>query len=130
MAGENLPENVLHFLETCIDSVEQLRILLLLHSTPERMWTTAEITTELRSAESSIQKRLDGLYRRKVLRQIADSKDQHRFLPANDELRIVIEELAIQNQLRPYRVIEAIYPGPTRAIQAFTNAFKLKSGKP
>ncbi|MBY0471534.1 hypothetical protein K2X30_10240 [bacterium] len=129
MAGEDLPESVLLFLDTCIDSVEQLRVLLLLQSAPERIWTTAEITTELRSADTSIANRLDALYARKVLWPVPNAKDRHKYSPTNEDLRHVIGELATQNQLRPYRVIEAIYSRPNKALQAFADAFKLRGGK-
>lgn len=128
MAGEDLPESVLKFLDTYIDSVEQLRVLLLLHMSPDRVWTTVEITSELRSAETSIAKRLDDLYARKVIWPIPNSKDSHKFSPTNADVRKVVGELAVQNQIRPYRVVEAIYSRPNKALQAFADAFKLRGG--
>lgn len=123
---EDLPENILKFLNTYIDSIEQLRILLLLHSFPDRVWTTAEITAELRSTDTSVVKRLDDLYSRKVLSRVPDSMNRHQFNPISVDLKKVIGELAVQNQLRPYRVIEAIYSQPSKALQQFADAFKLK----
>jgi hypothetical protein len=128
MSGEDLPERVLHFLDACIDSVEQLRVLLLLHSSPHRVWATAEIISELRSTDTSIAKRLEGLYARKVILRMPES-GHHQFNPTSPHLKEVIGELAEQNQLRPYRVIEAIYSRPNKALQDFADAFKLRGGK-
>ncbi len=90
MSKEDIPEKVLHFINERIDSVELLQVLLLLHSNPARIWTISDITSELRSANSSIIKRLEDLYSRKVLVRELAEKDQHRFSPSSDEVKSVI----------------------------------------
>ncbi len=126
MVGEEIPARVVRFLETCIDSIEQLRVLLLLHSCPSREWTVTEMTAELRSSEASIAKRLDDLYQRKVLDRPVDPAARHRFNPITTELRDVIAELAHENEVRPYRLIDAIYSKPDKGLQEFADAFKIR----
>jgi hypothetical protein len=128
MSDHEIPEDVLRFLESCIDSVEQLQILLLLHSEPERSWTSAQISRELRSTDTSIEKRVEGLYVRDVLRRPPEKGDPIRFRPGTPELAKVIQRLSEQNQKRPYRVIDAIYSHPRKALKAFADAFKFKGG--
>jgi hypothetical protein len=111
-ASDAISPGVLRFLETCIDSVEQLRVLLLLHSDPERLWTIGEMTAELRSADGAIVSRLNGLYDRFVLTRLPELKERHKFSPASAEVSKVVTELAAENRLRPHRLIQLIYSGP------------------
>ena len=129
MARDVLPRHIQEFLDTFIDSVEQLRVLLLLYSDPQKLWTVAEITAELRSAESSITKRLDDLYSRKVMVRLPELKGSHRFSPSTADIEVVVRDLAEQNQLRPYKVIDAIYSRPDKVLRDFADAFKFRGDK-
>jgi hypothetical protein len=129
MGNEELPPDVSRFLEHCIDSVEQLRVLLLLHSEPEREWSTAEIDVHLRSSERSIDKRIRDLYVRKVLLENLSLEGKHRFWPASDEIRTLIQKLAEENQQRPYKVIDAIFLRPTKVLEEFAAAFRIRGKK-
>lgn len=124
--AENLPEDILHFLNTRIDSIEQLQVLLLLHSNPQRTWTIAEISYEIRSVETSIAKRLNDLYERKVLVKMNETDDLHTFSPFSSDISTLIQSLAEENRRRPYRIIEAIYSRPAKSILEFAAAFKLR----
>lgn len=126
MAGEDLPQDVRQFLDNCIDSIEQLRVLLALHAQPEREWSASDLAVEMRSTESSIRKRLDDLYFRKVLVKLPELGDRHKFLPDSPRVEVIIKELAFCNEKRPYSVIDAIYVKPNKALKAFADAFKLR----
>lgn len=127
MRRDDLPEDVRYFLQTSIDSIEQLQVLLLLQAQPDRIWTTSEITFELRSVDSSIQNRLDKLYKRNILARHGDS--EHKFLPTSTEMLNIIEKVVSENQLRPYQIIDAIYSSAEKSIQDFANAFKMRGDK-
>jgi hypothetical protein len=129
LANEEVPQRILDFLHRYIDSVELLSVLLYLHSNPEMARTTTEITIELRSAETSISKRLDDLYSRGVLNLNDDDKRNHQFSPSSPELKTVIGELDELYRLKPYKVIDAIYSRPRKSIQEFADAFKLRGEK-
>jgi hypothetical protein len=129
VATEEVPEKVLRFLDSYIDSIEQLRVLLLLYSDPSRIWTTAQVTAELRSSDTSIVKRLEDLYARGVLERRPELGGAHRFTPCTEELVDAIDCVARENQVRPYRLIEAIYSRPNRALRDFADAFKFRGDK-
>ena len=129
MVGNELPENILHFLDTRLDSVEQLQVLFLLHAEPERIWSTAEITAELRSSDTSITKRLDDLYASKVLVRMPELQGRHRFSPASPEILQIVHLLAELYRTKPSRVSEAIFSGPNKSLQAFANAFRRNGAK-
>ncbi|MES2803848.1 MAG: hypothetical protein V4654_15250 [Bdellovibrionota bacterium] len=128
MKRDDLPIDVRYFLETSIDSIEQLQVLILLQTHPNKIWTTNEIAIELRSVDTSIQKRLHDLYRRNIL-LVSDKENEHKFLPSSTSMRALIEILAGENQLRPYQVIDAIYASPDKSILDFANAFKMRGDK-
>lgn len=129
MARDDIPNEILNFLHECIDSVEQLRVLLLLSDNPVRVWTVTELTKELRSTETSIQKRLDDLYSRGVLARDSSLAGKHRFNPSSEDMRTLVKSLEQINQARPYRVIDAIFSRPSEALKAFADAFKFRGGK-
>jgi hypothetical protein len=128
MTVDGLPEDVIKFIADSIDSVEQLRVLLLLYNSPERAWTTAEISEELRSVESSISKRLEGLYDRHVLSLDPKAPTRHRFNPTSAHVGDIVRRLNDINRVRPYQVIDAIYAAPPRSLTALADAFKFRGG--
>lgn len=127
MKKDDLPIHVRYFLQTSIDSIEQLQVLLLLHASPERAWTAQEIATELRSVDTSINTRLKELYKRKILLPL--NENQHQFLPTSPDMQELISVVVSENQLRPYQIIDAIYSSQDKSIQDFANAFKMRGDK-
>lgn len=125
---EDASAEVRLFLKDCIDSVEQLRVLLLLFESPERWWTVSELTQELRSTDSSISKRLDDLYAKGVLVRGSNNPNLHSYQLVSQGMKKTIQSLAEFHSLRPYRVIDLIYAQPNEALQAFADAFRFKKG--
>jgi hypothetical protein len=123
---QDVPEHVRHFIVQFIDSIELLRTLLLLQANPNKSWTSSEIDRELRSQKSSIDKRLSDLYARKILLGKGLESDCHAYGDVNPQYRAAIDELANQQKIRPYRIIELIYAKSEESLRGFANAFKLK----
>jgi predicted transcriptional regulator len=123
---ELIPLPIKRFIILKIDSVELLNVLLLLQRSAERVWTNSEIEHELRSSRSAIQKRLNDLYLRKVLRKNATNEDAHSYLPYTPELADVIQQVADFNQTHQSRVIELIYSRKDESLKSFADAFRIK----
>ena len=81
LAVDEISERIRRFIYLHIDSIEQLRVLLLLFRNPQRQWPLHEITLEICSVDSAIEKRLRDLYERQVLRQDQNNTELHVFLP-------------------------------------------------
>ena len=126
--SEQAPREVRNFLFRYVDSVELVRVLLLLHDSPERKWSVDQISAELRSSPVAIRKRLDDLYERKVLRKGPDS-ETHGYEPQNLEIRRSVSELSKYEKRYPYRVIDLIYARGEDAVREFANAFTFKKDK-
>lgn len=125
LSFSDLPPELIEFVAGAIDSVEQVHVLMALQADPVRGWTVAELTRELRSVESSIQRRLEDLYSKNVLLRPA-SGDPIRYMAANPKAEACIGLLAKSYRERPTRLIELIYSRPPAAIQAFADAFKFR----
>ena len=126
MTTDDIPEHVRRFITEYIDSVEQLRVLLLLFENPDRRWSVGQITRELRSSDGSITKRIEDLHERGLLARDPAEPDLHTFEHVQEDLRATVRDLAEANASRPYRVIELIYARPNEALRAFADAFKIK----
>jgi hypothetical protein len=124
MSNDQIPENIRRFIFACIDSVEQLEVLAMLHDQPDKDWTYLALSQELRSTESSVEKRVRDLVDRRVIHPIASGS--FRFNPRSEEVRQVVHDLVGVYRLRPYRVMELIFSKPVNAMQSFADAFKFK----
>ena len=126
MTIDELSASVLEIVSAHINSVEQIAVLRLLRSEPNRAWSVDAISAELRSATSSIRRRLDDLYAEGVL---AHTGDEVRFAPASSAMAEAIEQLLEAYRDRPNRIIELIYAKPAQSLHAFADAFRLKKEK-
>lgn len=124
MSGDQIPENIRQFIYACIDSVEQIEVLALLHEQPSKEWSFLSVSQELRSTEGSVEKRLRDLSDRRVIQPISNAT--FRYEPRSEEIRQVVTELMGIYRLRPYRVMELIFSKPVNAMQSFADAFRFK----
>ena len=123
---DEIPSELLAFLHSCIDSVEQLQILLLL-SRDNSYRTVEEISRELRSTPASVQKRLQDLKMRNVLADNAfGEKGAIRLSASSPEVAKTILALATLYRQRPHRVIAQIFANPPAPLQSFAESFKIK----
>ncbi|MGE3262732.1 MAG: hypothetical protein AB7K68_13200 [Bacteriovoracia bacterium] len=126
MSADSLPEDVKKFITLYIESVEQILVLQILFENPERAWTIPELTLELRSANSSIERRLNNFYSSGVLWPPAKEGDKIIFSPKGNEMEKSIRLLIKAFRERPSTTVEMIYSRPAQAIQAFADAFKIR----
>jgi hypothetical protein len=124
MSRDQIPEDIRQFIFACIDSVEQIEVLALLHDHPEKEWSNLSMSQELRSTEGSVEKRLLGLSERRVILPI--STPTFHYEPQSEEIRQTVTELMGIYRLRPYRVMELIFTKPVNAMQSFADAFRFK----
>lgn len=123
---DEIPPELLRFLHSSIDSVEQLQILLLLAEDNSSDWTIDSVSRELRSTYGSVEKRIMDLQNSGVLTPEASLDGKLRFLPSSPAIKEIVLELTQIYRQRPHRVIAQIYNKPPAALQSFADAFLWK----
>ena len=126
MSEVSLPPRVQRFIESHIDSVEKLEVLLLLRNQPARSWTAGGVAQELRIMEASAQGRLEDLCARSLVACEGGAPPTYRFAPAASEDSQAVTELASTYATRRVSVITFIFSRPTDRLRSFANAFRLK----
>ncbi len=126
MAEANFPENVRQFIIECIDSIEQLEILLLLKSTPDKRWNFKMISDELRSSPDSIKGRLAALEKSRVVQKV---DGMYHYSPATIELKKAVDDLNEVYRYKKQKIFELIF-SPMKKIQHFADAFIVHQPKP
>jgi hypothetical protein len=109
-----------------IDSVVQLEVLLLLHSTPGRAWSSAEVAQQLRIDPSWATGQLGELAARALLAAVPEAGDSFRYAPASPQLDGTVAQLAKDYAERRVTVITLIFSKPVDKLRTFADAFRLR----
>ncbi len=115
------------FAANYISSVEQLEILALFQSNPQKSWTVKEIYRHIQSSEASVASCLEAFAKNGLIALQPDGN--YRLSPRTPELARCIAELTKAYRERRVSVIEMIYDRPSDVIQDFADAFKLRKQK-
>jgi hypothetical protein len=76
-------DEVNEFIEEHIHSAEQLSVLLLLHSSPNKLWTADAVAAQLRTSKYAAQMRLRDLAARRIVEATSDGF--YRYSPASED---------------------------------------------
>lgn len=122
-----LPDEVKRFLETNIDSVDQLEILRVLGEDPQKEWSAKELAREAQTPPQSIAAHLEALRSRGLLlAPVRESNLFCRFGPATPELLNEVQRLLQVYRERPVTMIKLVSARAKDALQTFADAFRLK----
>lgn len=124
MTSARLDEPIKKFIVSCLNSVEQLEILLLIRARKELDSET--ITQELRTSLTSVEKRLSDLMRKNLvsLRELEGRKQFYYDPPQN--LAEIIDQLSVLYTSHRVAVINLIFSKPPDALMGFSDAFRFK----
>ncbi|HEU5100026.1 MAG TPA: hypothetical protein VFU22_13450 [Roseiflexaceae bacterium] len=123
---ESIPEELKQFIFASFESVDQLRMLLLLQASPERGWSPLSVSAKLYLQPGVVQVGLDTLQRKGFLAVHDQSDPRYRYQPASTELEQMVRAVVKLDQTRPVTLIKLIYARPKDALQSFADAFKLR----
>lgn len=119
-----IPQHVRDFLTTCIDSVGQLEVLLMLYADDQHVWTADEVSRRLRTSHSAAADQLDQLAAHGLL--LGDDAAGFRFQAAKADTAIAVRDTAAAYASHRTTVIAAIHSSPANKLQSFADAFKLR----
>jgi hypothetical protein len=120
----SIPDDVRRFLLQCIDSVEQLEVLLLLHRYPDEARSPATVAQELYSNTESIARRMAGLDANGLL--VSTGPSSYRYQPRTPALDSTVRLLADTYRERRVAVITVIASKPMEKVRAFSDAFRIR----
>lgn len=113
------------FVFACVDSVEQMEILALLHSEPGTR-STHEVATRLGLTTSSARHHLETLTARGLLRIDVGSEARFSFAPRTERLRTYANQLVDAYDRSRIQVLRVIAQNATGSLKRFADAFKLR----
>lgn len=125
---DEIPAHLAQFIHSCLDSVEQLQVLLLLFEHPQEAWTIDSLSRELRSSPASVHKRVRDLQTRRVLAEntLNPGTGAVHFHATSPSVEQTTRELCELFRQRPHRVIAQIFAKPPASLQSFADAFMIK----
>ena len=125
MTGNMPPDsNFEEMVESCLDSVWSLELLLLLHAQPDRRWTTSELVTELRSSELVVAQSVQCLLGAGLLIHEADGGVQ--YAAVSDDLAVFVAKLDHEYRTRPNQIRRMIVGRSNAKLTSFSDAFVLR----
>lgn len=113
------------FLYSCIDSLEQLDVLLLLHGSAEPR-TARDVAQELGLRDARARASLDALVARGLLHAMVRSEIAYSYRPSSDALRSYMDELVSEMEHARGEVLRFVASLPPSSVRSFANAFRLR----
>ena len=126
MSGRReLPAHLRAFLYSCIETVEQLEILLLLQRST-REWTARMMAQEVGVLDARARAWLDALVARGLVRAIVREETMYVFQPSNATMLGYCDELALAYDRARLDVVRFVAMLPPLPIRSFARAFRLR----
>ncbi|MES2572111.1 MAG: hypothetical protein V4710_18900 [Verrucomicrobiota bacterium] len=126
MPDQEVTSELKQFIRTFIQSVEQLEILLLLHSQRAREWNAREVFQIIQSNEQSIARRLGQFVEWGFLAASHAQPATYRYAAQSEEMNRRVEEVARLYRIRPVLLVEIIFKPDLDPAQSFADAFRFK----
>ncbi|GAB4193453.1 MAG: hypothetical protein OHK0022_08350 [Roseiflexaceae bacterium] len=123
---EAIPEELKQFVFASFETIDQLRVLLLLHASPERDWLPLAVSTRLYLQPEVARTCLDALRQRGFLQAEGTTDPRYRYQPANAQLATLVDAVVELDRTRPVTLINLVYARPKGPLQSFADAFKFR----
>lgn len=114
------------FINAYIESIDLLRVLLLLAREPEREWRPAEIAAATVLPLDSTVFQLQRLLTTGMIAVVEESTATYRYAPRASEFNEMVQELIELDDCRPVTLIRLVYARKSSSAQAFADAFRLR----
>lgn len=118
--------DVVRFVIEDLRTVWALELLLLLRGAPDRSWSEAALTAELRASLAMVE---DLLPRLMALELVAQEAEGWRYRPSSTELDGLCARTEAAYRQKPFAMISLIGRGQA-SLRDLANAFRLKGEEP
>jgi hypothetical protein len=119
-------ERLRAFLQQRLASLDQIEVVLLLRSEPERSWTAMEVAEELRMAPEPAAMRLFLLASGGLIAFEPSAVPRYRYSGADAETQALIQELSAVFTADRGAVASVVDTSSRDPLRSFADAFKLK----
>ena len=116
--------NFVEMIESSLDSVWSLELLLLLHSDPERCWNRADLVAELRSSNLVVAQSVGALKAGGLAIECDDGTVKYG--PSSNHVSAFVDQLEREYRARPTSVRRLIVGRSNSKLQSFSDAFVLR----
>lgn len=123
--SDDFPAELRAFIAQHIESLAQLEALLRLRKDREQSWDAAGLAREIYITEDMAAGIVADLERRGFVERAPDPPT-FRYVPANPDFDRLLDQLETLYQQRRVAVITEIYSNPTKKVQTFADAFRLR----
>ena len=127
MANHFVTPELVKFIAQYVHSVEQLEILCLVGSNPNKSWTSAEVFHEIQSSETSVVACLRKFQNEGFLSSREDGS--FHYSPSRVAMADMVRELSLAYRERRVTIVEMIYRKPPDPVQDFADAFRFRKDK-
>jgi hypothetical protein len=121
-----IPEALKAFIFASFETVDQLRILLLLQANPARTWSALLVSSKLHLQPDVAQTNLQILCQKGFLALSNGASPQYGYQPANAELEQMARAMSELDRTRPVTLIRLIYARPKEMSQTAGNSTELR----
>lgn len=126
MTEPGLPAEVRALIRGPVASMAHVEALLLLRGRAPAAVSVTELAADAQMpAPAQTRRCLDDLVAAGLLERI--EADRYRYAPRRDEERKAVDALAAMYNEKPVTLVRAVYARPAGPIQAFAEAFRLRS---
>jgi hypothetical protein len=122
---DDFPPELKQFIAQNVESLAQLETLLLLHRDPQREWSLAELARDLYISADMCEGIVADLERRRLTVR-SESGDRYRFHADDVTTHQLVDQLAQYYRERRVAVITELYSKPSKKVQTFADAFRLR----
>jgi hypothetical protein len=122
---DDFPPELKQFIAQNVESLAQLETLLVLHKDPQRERTVAELAREVYISTDMCEGIVADLERRRLAVRTAGG-DRYRFHADDAAAQQLVDQLAQYYRERRVAVITELYSKPTKKVQTFADAFRLR----
>jgi predicted ArsR family transcriptional regulator len=121
---DELPNELRAFIYSCIDSVEQAELLVLLCRS-NRSWSTKAVAGELGLSDTAARHHLESLVARGLLHTTVGAEVSYSYAPKSADLRRYGDQLTEYYATARTAILRFIASSPRR-VKRFSDAFKLR----
>lgn len=114
------------FINAFIESIDHLRVLLVLARQPDRVWSVGEVCSATALPISTVTTQLQRLTALGLIVAIAEPAGTFKYGPRAAEFEQMVQELILLDDQRPVTLIRLVYARKSGSAQAFADAFRLR----